>query len=86
MLIEVTDAADITVPRFYHKHPSVAANCRMCLVEVEKARPPAGLCHTGHGRHEGVYALATGARGLEGDHGVPADQSPAGLPDLRPGW
>ncbi|MGH8584847.1 MAG: 2Fe-2S iron-sulfur cluster-binding protein, partial [Gammaproteobacteria bacterium] len=38
MLIEVTDAADIYIPRFcYHKKLSIAANCRMCLVEVEKA-------------------------------------------------
>ena len=35
MLIEVTDAAGISVPRFcYHKHLSVAANGRMVLVEV----------------------------------------------------
>ncbi|HYY16936.1 MAG TPA: 2Fe-2S iron-sulfur cluster-binding protein, partial [Gammaproteobacteria bacterium] len=32
MLIEVTDAAGIYIPRFcYHKKLSVAANCRMCL-------------------------------------------------------
>jgi len=38
MLIEVTDQHDVDVPRFcYHKKLSVAANCRMCMVEVEKA-------------------------------------------------
>jgi NADH-quinone oxidoreductase subunit G len=47
MLIEVTDAAGIDVPRFcYHKHLSVAANCRMCLVEVEKAPKPLPACAT----------------------------------------
>ena len=47
MLIEVTDAAGIHVPRFcYHKHLSVAANCRMCLVEVEKAPKPLPACAT----------------------------------------
>lgn len=47
MLIEVTDAAGIGVPRFcYHKHLSVAANCRMCLVEVEKAPKPLPACAT----------------------------------------
>ncbi len=47
MLIEVTDAAGITVPRFcYHKKLSVAANCRMCLVEVEKAPKPLPACAT----------------------------------------
>ncbi len=47
MLIEVTDAAGITVPRFcYHKKLSVAANCRMCLVEVENAPKPLPACAT----------------------------------------
>ena len=35
MLIRVTDANDVYVPRFcYHEKLAVAANCRMCLVEV----------------------------------------------------
>ena len=47
MLIEVTDAAGIHIPRFcYHKKLSVAANCRMCLVEVEKAPKPMPACAT----------------------------------------
>ncbi len=47
MLIEVTDAHNIKVPRFcYHKKLSVAANCRMCLVEVEKAPKPLPACAT----------------------------------------
>ena len=36
MIIEVTDANGITVPRFcYHPKLPVAANCRMCMVQVE---------------------------------------------------
>ncbi len=47
MLIEVTDANDIYVPRFcYHEKLTVAANCRMCLVEVEKAPKPLPACAT----------------------------------------
>ncbi len=47
MLIEVTDANDIYVPRFcYHKKLTVAANCRMCLVEVEKAPKALPACAT----------------------------------------
>ena len=47
MLIEVTDADGSYVPRFcYHKKLSVAANCRMCLVEVEKAPKPLPACAT----------------------------------------
>ena len=47
MLITVTDANDIRIPRFcYHKKLSVAANCRMCLVDVEKAPKPMPACAT----------------------------------------
>ncbi|MEM9171352.1 MAG: NADH-quinone oxidoreductase subunit NuoG [Pseudomonadota bacterium] len=47
MLIEVTDAARAYVPRFcYHEKLSVAANCRMCLVQVEKAPKPLPACAT----------------------------------------
>lgn len=47
MLINATDAAGIVIPRFcYHKNLSVAANCRMCLVEVEKAPKPLPACAT----------------------------------------
>ncbi len=47
MLIEVTDEAGVRVPRFcYHRKLSVAANCRMCLVEVEKAPKPVPACAT----------------------------------------
>ncbi len=47
MLIEVTDAAGIDIPRFcYHKKLSVSANCRMCLVEVERAPKPLPACAT----------------------------------------
>ena len=46
-LIQVTDKNDIYVPRFcYHHKLSVAANCRMCLVEVEKAPKPLPACAT----------------------------------------
>lgn len=47
MLIEVTDAAGIYIPRFcYHPKLSVAANCRMCLVKVENAPKPLPACAT----------------------------------------
>jgi NADH-quinone oxidoreductase subunit G len=45
MLIEVTDAIGTYVPRFcYHEKLSVAANCRMCLVDVEGAPKPIPAC------------------------------------------
>src|SRR5213595_1141290 len=47
MLIRVTDAHGAYVPRFcYHDKLSIAANCRMCLVEVEKMPKPAPACAT----------------------------------------
>ena len=47
MIIQVTDSASIYIPRFcYHEKLSVAANCRMCLVEVEKAPKPLPACAT----------------------------------------
>ncbi len=47
MIIRVTDANGAYVPRFcYHEKLAVAANCRMCLVEVEKAPKPLPACAT----------------------------------------
>jgi len=46
-IIEAADAAGIVIPRFcYHEKLSVAANCRMCLVDVEKAAKPLPACAT----------------------------------------
>ncbi len=46
-IIEAADAAGIYIPRFcYHPKLSIAANCRMCLVEVEKSRKPLPACAT----------------------------------------
>src|SRR5688572_20391218 len=47
MIIHVTDAVNAYVPRFcYHDKLPIAANCRMCLVEVEKAPKPLPACAT----------------------------------------
>jgi NADH-quinone oxidoreductase subunit G len=47
MIMQVTDPANIYIPRFcYHDKLTVAANCRMCLVEVEKAPKPMPACAT----------------------------------------
>ncbi len=47
MIIQAADEAGIDIPRFcYHKKLSIAANCRMCLVEVDKARKPLPACST----------------------------------------
>lgn len=47
MLIQVADRNGIHIPRFcYHEKLSVAANCRMCLVEQIGGRKPAPACAT----------------------------------------
>lgn len=46
-IIEVADRLAIPIPRFcYHNKLSVAANCRMCLVHVEKAPKALPACAT----------------------------------------
>ena len=46
-LIEAAHDAGISIPHFcYHKKLSIAANCRMCLVQVEKAPKPLPACAT----------------------------------------
>lgn len=47
MVMHAAEAAGTYVPHFcYHKKLSIAANCRMCLVEVEKAPKPVPACAT----------------------------------------
>ncbi len=47
VLIRATDREGIYIPRFcYHDKLPIAANCRMCLVEIEKAPKPMPACAT----------------------------------------
>ena len=47
MLLEAANKIGTYIPHFcYHKKLSIAANCRMCLVEVEKAPKPLPACAT----------------------------------------
>ena len=47
MVMHAAEAAGTFVPHFcYHKKLSIAANCRMCLVDVEKAPKPMPACAT----------------------------------------
>ncbi|CAG9460453.1 unnamed protein product [Pedinophyceae sp. YPF-701] len=44
-VIQACDAAGIDIPRFcYHPKLSIAGNCRMCLVEMEKSPKPVASC------------------------------------------
>jgi NADH-quinone oxidoreductase subunit G len=47
MVMHAAERAGTYIPHFcYHKKLSIAANCRMCLVEVEKAPKPLPACAT----------------------------------------
>jgi NADH-quinone oxidoreductase subunit G len=63
MVIQAADAAGIYIPRFcYHEKLSIAANCRMCLVEVERAPKPLPACATPVAEGMKVYTRSPKAR------------------------
>ncbi|GBG70223.1 hypothetical protein CBR_g6354 [Chara braunii] len=44
-VLQACDVAGVEIPRFcYHQRLSIAGNCRMCLVEVEKSPKPVASC------------------------------------------
>jgi NADH-quinone oxidoreductase subunit G len=73
MIIEVADREGIAIPRFcYHKKLSIAANCRMCLVEAEQGgRPfpkPVPACATPVG--DGMKVQTRSPKALEAQKGT----------------
>jgi NADH-quinone oxidoreductase subunit G len=47
MVMHAADVAGVYIPHFcYHKKLSIAANCRMCLVDIEKMPKPMPACAT----------------------------------------
>ena len=68
-IIEAADKAKIDIPRFcYHEKLTVAANCRMCLVEVEKVGKPLPACATPVA--EGMRVFTRSARAIEAQKAV----------------
>ena len=44
-VLQACEAAGVEIPRFcYHERLSIAGNCRMCLVEMEKSPKPIASC------------------------------------------
>ena len=44
-VMQACELADVEIPRFcYHDKLSIAGNCRMCLVEMEKSTKPVASC------------------------------------------
>ncbi len=69
MIIQVADEAGIDIPRFcYHKNLSIAANCRMCLVEVEQSRKALPACATPV--TEGMKVFTHSKRAIAAQRGV----------------
>ncbi|MDQ6960728.1 MAG: NADH-quinone oxidoreductase subunit NuoG [Mariprofundaceae bacterium] len=65
-ILEACRAHDVNVPYFcYHPELSVAANCRMCLVEIEGWKKPAASCCTPVAEGMKVF---TQSEGLDKDH------------------
>lgn len=69
MIIEAADKAGINIPRFcYHKKLQIAANCRMCLVEVDKVGKPLPACATPVS--QGMRVFTRSAKALEAQRSV----------------
>ena len=61
-ILQAAEQAGVEIPRFcYHERLSIAGNCRMCLVEVEKA-PPKPIASCGYPVAEGMARMTPSAR------------------------
>ena len=68
-VIEAANRLGIYIPHFcYHKKLSIAANCRMCLVQVEKAPKPLPACATPVA--EGMKVQTHSAGAIQAQKGV----------------
>ncbi len=69
MIIQAADKVGIQIPRFcYHDKLAIAANCRMCLVDVEKAPKPMPACATPI--MEGMKVYTRSKRALDSQRNV----------------
>jgi NADH-quinone oxidoreductase subunit G len=69
MVMHAADKAGTYIPHFcYHKKLSIAANCRMCLVDIEKAPKPMPACATPV--TQGMIVRTKSAKALQAQRGV----------------
>jgi NADH-quinone oxidoreductase subunit G len=69
MVIEAANRLGIYIPHFcYHRKLAIAANCRMCLVQIEKAPKPLPACATPVA--EGMKVLTHSAAAVQAQKGV----------------
>ena len=87
MILQACNDAGIAIPQYcYHPGLSIPASCRICLVEVEGLPKLVPSCQTPVRDGMVVYSkVLQGHRQSEAGDGIPADQSPAGLPGVRSG-
>ncbi|MBC7416200.1 MAG: NADH-quinone oxidoreductase subunit G, partial [Herminiimonas sp.] len=69
MVMDAANKLGTYIPHFcYHKKLSIAANCRMCLVEVEKAPKPLPACATPVSA--GMIVRSKSAKAVQAQKGV----------------
>jgi NADH-quinone oxidoreductase subunit G len=69
-ILQAAELAGIEIPRFcYHERLSIAGNCRMCLVEVEKT-PPKPIASCGYPVAEGMIVHTDSPMVRKGRRGV----------------
>jgi NADH-quinone oxidoreductase subunit G len=69
-ILQAAEQAGIEIPRFcYHERLSIAGNCRMCLVEVEKT-PPKPIASCGYPVAEGMVVHTDSKMVRDGRRGV----------------
>ena len=69
VIMHAAEKAGTYIPHFcYHKKLSIAANCRMCLVDVEKAPKPMPACATPV--TQGMIVRTKSAKALQAQKGV----------------
>jgi NADH-quinone oxidoreductase subunit G len=69
-ILQAAEQAGIEIPRFcYHERLSIAGNCRMCLVEVEKA-PPKPIASCGYPIADGMVVHTDSPMVRKGRRGV----------------
>jgi NADH-quinone oxidoreductase subunit G len=69
-ILQAAEQAGVEIPRFcYHERLSIAGNCRMCLVEVEKT-PPKPIASCGYPVAEGMVVHTDSKMVRNGRRGV----------------
>ncbi len=68
-ILQAAEQAGVEIPRFcYHDRLSIAGNCRMCLVDVEKSPKPVASCAMPAG--DGMVVYTKSERAVKARNGV----------------